>query len=112
MLSWCVENCFSQFSEGIAFKTMSSAGVGQGYKAAVEMLNEGRISIAGQMIGLAQGAFDKAIPYTYERRHQLGISMPDGRTPRLQWRTSLIQPWKLGLDFGCWRSLFMIVYYV
>ena len=43
-------------------------GIGQGYKVAIELLNEGRIGIAGQMIGLAQGAFDKAVPYTYERK--------------------------------------------
>jgi short/branched chain acyl-CoA dehydrogenase len=43
-------------------------GLGQGYKVAIEMLNEGRIGIAGQMIGLAQGAFNKAVPYTYERK--------------------------------------------
>ncbi|THH05491.1 hypothetical protein EW145_g4764 [Phellinidium pouzarii] len=43
-------------------------GVGQGYKIAIECLNEGNSSgIAAQMIGLAQGAFDKAVPYTYQR---------------------------------------------
>ncbi|KAG8967608.1 hypothetical protein FRC03_009733 [Tulasnella sp. 419] len=42
--------------------------VGQGYKIAIEILNEGRIGIAGQMLGLAQGAFDKAVPYTYQRK--------------------------------------------
>jgi len=41
--------------------------VGKGYKIAIEILNEGRIGIAAQMIGLAQGAFSKAVPYTYER---------------------------------------------
>ncbi|KAG9015056.1 hypothetical protein FRB90_004995 [Tulasnella sp. 427] len=42
--------------------------IGKGYKIAIEILNEGRIGIAGQMIGLAQGAFDKAVPYTYQRK--------------------------------------------
>ncbi|KAJ7935398.1 acyl-CoA oxidase [Mycena leptocephala] len=42
-------------------------GEGKGYKIAIEILNEGRIGIAGQMLGLAQGAFDKAVPYTYSR---------------------------------------------
>ncbi|GJE83977.1 acyl-CoA oxidase [Phanerochaete sordida] len=42
--------------------------VGKGYKIAIEILNEGRIGIAAQMLGLAQGAFDKAVPYTYERK--------------------------------------------
>src|SRR6266581_469881 len=35
---------------------------------AIEILNEGRIGIAAQMLGLAQGAFDKAVPYTYQRK--------------------------------------------
>ncbi|KAF7289200.1 hypothetical protein MIND_01381200 [Mycena indigotica] len=43
-------------------------GEGKGYKIAIEILNEGRIGIAAQMLGLAQGAFDKAVPYTYERK--------------------------------------------
>jgi len=49
-------------------------GVGNGYKLAIEILNEGRIGIAAQMVGLAQGAFDKAVPYTYERK-QFGQSV-------------------------------------
>lgn len=43
-------------------------GEGKGYKIAIEILNEGRIGIAAQMLGLAQGAFDKSVPYTYERK--------------------------------------------
>ena len=41
--------------------------VGKGYKVAIETLNEGRIGIGAQMIGLAQGALDHAIRYTKER---------------------------------------------
>ncbi|KAG2462597.1 ACDSB protein, partial [Polypterus senegalus] len=41
--------------------------LGQGYKYAIGMLNEGRIGIAAQMLGLAQGCFDNAIPYTQQR---------------------------------------------
>ncbi|KAJ3641770.1 hypothetical protein Zmor_028249 [Zophobas morio] len=40
---------------------------GKGYKYAIEFLNEGRIGIGAQMIGLAQGCFDATIPYTMER---------------------------------------------
>ncbi|KAJ8365560.1 hypothetical protein SKAU_G00143910 [Synaphobranchus kaupii] len=40
---------------------------GQGYKYAIGMLNEGRIGIAAQMLGLAQGCFDHAVPYTRQR---------------------------------------------
>ena len=42
--------------------------VGRGYKVAIETLNEGRIGIGAQMIGLARGALDHAIAYTKERR--------------------------------------------
>jgi alkylation response protein AidB-like acyl-CoA dehydrogenase len=42
--------------------------VGKGYKAAIETLNEGRIGIGAQMIGLARGALDAAIRYTKERK--------------------------------------------
>ena len=42
--------------------------VGKGYKVAIETLNEGRIGIGAQMIGLAQGALDHAVRYTKERR--------------------------------------------
>ena len=40
---------------------------GKGYKVAIETLNEGRIGIGAQMIGLARGALDHAINYTRER---------------------------------------------
>jgi alkylation response protein AidB-like acyl-CoA dehydrogenase len=42
--------------------------VGKGYKVAIETLNEGRIGIGAQMIGLAQGALDHAIKYTQDRK--------------------------------------------
>ena len=45
--------------------------VGQGYKIAIETLNEGRIGIGAQMIGVAQGALAAATAYVKER-HQFG----------------------------------------
>jgi alkylation response protein AidB-like acyl-CoA dehydrogenase len=48
--------------------------VGKGYKIAIETLNEGRIGIGAQMIGLAQGAFDHAMRYMGERK-QFGQSI-------------------------------------
>jgi short-chain 2-methylacyl-CoA dehydrogenase len=42
--------------------------VGQGYKIAIETLNEGRIGIGAQMIGIAQGAIDAATRYAGERK--------------------------------------------
>ena len=41
--------------------------VGKGYKIAIETLNEGRIGIAAQMLGLAEGAHAAALAYTRER---------------------------------------------
>ncbi len=48
--------------------------IGKGYKIAIETLNEGRIGIGAQMIGLAQGAFDHAMRYMGERK-QFGQSI-------------------------------------
>jgi alkylation response protein AidB-like acyl-CoA dehydrogenase len=42
--------------------------LGQGYKVAIETLNEGRIGIGAQMTGLAQGALDHALAYARERK--------------------------------------------
>ena len=42
--------------------------VGQGYKIAIETLNEGRIGIGAQMVGIAQGALDDCLAYTAERQ--------------------------------------------
>ena len=41
--------------------------VGRGYKVAIETLNEGRIGIGAQMVGLAQGALDHTLKYVQER---------------------------------------------
>ena len=50
--------------------------IGQGYKIAIQTLNEGRIAIGAQMTGLAQGALDHAIAYAKERR-QFGKPIAD-----------------------------------
>jgi butyryl-CoA dehydrogenase/short/branched chain acyl-CoA dehydrogenase len=42
--------------------------VGKGYKIAIETLNEGRIAIGAQMIGLARGALEHAVAYARERK--------------------------------------------
>ena len=42
--------------------------VGKGYKVAIETLNEGRIGIGAQMLGLSQGALDYAMGYMQERK--------------------------------------------
>jgi len=42
--------------------------VGNGYKIAIETLNEGRIGIGAQMVGVAQGSFEHGLGYSQERR--------------------------------------------
>jgi alkylation response protein AidB-like acyl-CoA dehydrogenase len=69
---------------------------GKGYKVAIETLNEGRIGIGAQMLGLAAGALDHAVRYTRERkqfgqaiaefqavRHQLARAAVDVESARL-----------------------------
>jgi len=42
--------------------------IGEGYKYSIDILNEGRIGIGAQMVGLAQGCYDHAFRYTMERK--------------------------------------------
>jgi alkylation response protein AidB-like acyl-CoA dehydrogenase len=49
-------------------KTNVVGEAGKGYKMAIETLNEGRIGIGAQMLGLAQGALDHALAYARERQ--------------------------------------------
>ena len=49
---------------------------GKGYKIAIETLNEGRIGIGAQMIGLARGAWEYAVKYAQERK-QFGKTIAD-----------------------------------
>jgi alkylation response protein AidB-like acyl-CoA dehydrogenase len=49
---------------------------GKGYKVAIETLNEGRIGIGAQMLGLAEGALEHAVRYTKERK-QFGKAISD-----------------------------------
>jgi alkylation response protein AidB-like acyl-CoA dehydrogenase len=57
--------------------------VGQGYKVAIETLDEGRIGIGAQMLGLAQGAFEAALAYAKERR-QFGRVIADFQAIQFQ----------------------------
>src|SRR5437868_5478315 len=50
--------------------------VGKGYKIAIETLNEGRIGIGAQMLGLARGAWESALKYSQERK-QFGKAISD-----------------------------------
>ncbi len=63
--------------EGVEVPAKNVLGpVGQGYKVAIETLNEGRIGIGAQMIGVAQGALKAATDYVKER-HQFGKALSE-----------------------------------
>ncbi len=64
-------------------KTQVLGEVGKGYKIAIETLNEGRVGIGAQMVGLAQGALDHAIKYVKERT-QFGKSIADFQAVQFQ----------------------------
>ena len=57
--------------------------VGQGYKVAIETLNEGRIGIGAQMIGVSQGALAAATAYVKER-HQFGKALSENQGIQFQ----------------------------
>jgi butyryl-CoA dehydrogenase len=57
--------------------------VGKGYKVSIETLNEGRIGIGAQMIGVAQGALDAALAYVKERK-QFGKPVADFQAVQFQ----------------------------
>ncbi len=57
--------------------------VGKGYKVAIETLNEGRIGIGAQMIGLARGALDATVRYVKERK-QFGRAIGEFQAVQFQ----------------------------
>ena len=57
--------------------------VGKGYKVSIETLNEGRIGIGSQMLGIAQGAYEAALKYTAERE-QFGQSINNFQAVQFQ----------------------------
>jgi alkylation response protein AidB-like acyl-CoA dehydrogenase len=64
--------------------------VGKGYKVAIETLNEGRIGIGAQMIGLSRGALDHAVRYTKERK-QFGKPIADFQAVQYQLAEAAIE---------------------
>ncbi|HMY21272.1 MAG TPA: acyl-CoA dehydrogenase, partial [Polyangium sp.] len=64
--------------------------VGKGYKIAIETLNEGRIGIGAQMIGLAQGAFDQAMRYMGDRK-QFGQSIASFQGMQFQYARTAVE---------------------
>ena len=68
--------CELLFEDCIVPKSQILGEVGKGYKVAIETLNEGRIGIGAQMLGLAQGALDHTVAYVKERK-QFGKPIAD-----------------------------------
>ncbi|KKA28896.1 hypothetical protein TD95_004152 [Thielaviopsis punctulata] len=64
--------CVLNFDDVYVPKENILGDVGQGYKYAINILNEGRIGIAAQMTGLALGAFENAVKYAWNDRKQFG----------------------------------------
>jgi alkylation response protein AidB-like acyl-CoA dehydrogenase len=64
--------------------------IGKGYKIAIETLNEGRIGIGAQMIGLARGALENARRYILERR-QFGRAIADFQGVQFQFAELAVQ---------------------
>ncbi|MEO8682315.1 MAG: acyl-CoA dehydrogenase, partial [Vicinamibacterales bacterium] len=68
--------CELLFEDCVVPKSQILGEVGKGYKVAIETLNEGRIGIGAQMLGLAQGALDHTVKYLKERK-QFGKAIAD-----------------------------------
>jgi alkylation response protein AidB-like acyl-CoA dehydrogenase len=68
--------CELIFEECVVPRSQILGEVGKGYKVAIETLNEGRIGIGAQMLGLAQGALDHTVGYIKERK-QFGKPIAD-----------------------------------
>ncbi|GMI22597.1 hypothetical protein TrCOL_g4486 [Triparma columacea] len=68
--------CPLTFEDVVVDKDCVLGEVGKGYKYAIEILNEGRIGIAAQQLGIAKGAFNATMPYLRERK-QFGTAIGD-----------------------------------
>ena len=68
--------CELLFEDCVVPKSQILGEVGKGYRVAIETLNEGRIGIGAQMLGLAQGALDHTVGYVKERK-QFGKPIAD-----------------------------------
>ncbi len=68
--------CELLFEDCVVPKSAVLGERGKGYKVAIETLNEGRIGIGAQMVGLAQGALDCTLRYVKERK-QFGKAIAD-----------------------------------
>lgn len=82
--------CVLHFDNVRVHKDSILGQVGHGYKYAAAYLNEGRVGIGAQMIGLAQGCFDATLPYLLERK-QFGQEIYDFQSMQHQVATVATQ---------------------
>ncbi|RNF10263.1 putative acyl-CoA dehydrogenase [Trypanosoma conorhini] len=66
--------------------------VGKGYKIAIGTLNEGRIGIGAQMVGIAQGAMDLVMPYLFQRK-QFNTHLGDFQALQMQYAQCATNTW-------------------
>lgn len=82
--------CVLHFENVRVHKDNVLGEVGHGYKYAAGFLNEGRVGIGAQMVGLAQGCFDATMPYLFERK-QFGKEIFDFQSMQHQVATVATQ---------------------
>jgi butyryl-CoA dehydrogenase/short/branched chain acyl-CoA dehydrogenase len=75
--------CELVFEECAVASSQLLGEAGKGYKIAIETLNEGRIGIGAQLLGLAQGAWTHAARYAKERK-QFGRAIADFQAMQFQ----------------------------
>lgn len=75
--------CELVFDDCVAPEAQVLGEVGKGYKIAIEALNEGRIGIGAQMLGLAEGAWSHALKYANERK-QFGRAIVEFQAMQFQ----------------------------
>ncbi|HZY61206.1 MAG TPA: acyl-CoA dehydrogenase [Edaphobacter sp.] len=75
--------CELVFRDCVVPSTQVLGEVGKGYKIAIETLNEGRIGIGAQMLGLAEGAWDHAARWAKERK-QFGKALVEFQAMQFQ----------------------------
>jgi len=75
--------CELVFEDCVISKENVMGEVGKGYKIAIETLNEGRIGIGAQMVGIAQGAYEAALAYT-QTREQFGKTISSNQGVQFQ----------------------------
>lgn len=75
--------CPLSFDNVVVPKENVLGEIGMGYKYAIEILNEGRIGIASQMLGIAQGSFDCVQGYLRDRK-QFGTAIGDFQGMQMQ----------------------------